>query len=70
MILLTASRLDAYDGFQFRIEGAGETPAVSADADAVAEILLDLGVANPNRLVRHVREWGALEIFDHISPRH
>jgi hypothetical protein len=70
MILLTASRLDVYDGFQFRIEGAGETPAITADADAAAEMLLDLGVADPRRLVRHVREWGAVEIFDHIPQRH
>lgn len=64
MILLSADRLDVYDTFQFRIEASGTAPAITADPDAAAEMLLGLGVSNPSRLVRHVRHWGPLEIFE------
>ena len=70
MILLSASRLNVYDGFRFTIEPSDGSPAVTADPDAAAEILFDLGVANPSRLVTHVRNWGAVEILEHIPRRH
>lgn len=69
MILLVANRLNAYDGFQFRIE-TGSDAAVTADPDAAAEMLLDLGVSDPLRLVRHVRQWGSVEIFEHTALCH
>ena len=68
MILLTANRLDVYDGFQFRIEAAGRSPAITGDPDTAAEVLSDLGVHHPFRLVSHVRVWGSVEIVEH-SPR-
>lgn len=69
MILLVANRLNAYDGFQFRIE-SGSDAAVTADPDTAAQMLLDLGVSDPSRLVSHVRQWGAVEIFEHTALRH
>lgn len=70
MILLSADRLDVYDAFQFRIEAAGNTPAVTGDPRTAAKMLRDLGISDASRLVRHVRQWGSLEIFEDSPPRH
>jgi hypothetical protein len=70
MIVLSANRLDVYDTFQFRIEAAGNAPAVTGDPHAAAEILHDLGVSDPLRLVRHVRQWGWVEIIEGSPQSH
>ena len=68
MIVLSADRLDVYDTFQFRIEASGFAPAVTGDPHAAAEMLYDLGVSDPLRLVSHVCHWGRVEIVEN-SPQ-
>jgi hypothetical protein len=64
MILLTATRIDVYGHFEFRIEGEEiKPPIVTREALKAAKILHGLGVQNPLQLVEHVREWGSVEIF-------
>ena len=70
MIVLSADRLDVYDTFQFRIEASGFAPAVTGDPHAAAEMLQDLGVSDPLRLVRHVRHWGWVEIVESSPQNH
>ena len=62
--MLTATRVDAYGHFSFKIEGEGvEQAIVTTDAIKAAKILFKLGVENPLQLVEHAREWGSLEIL-------
>ncbi len=68
MILLTAIRLDAYDRFQFKIEGTIIPLAVTNDALQAAEMLLTLGVSDPERLVAHACTWGQVEIYKRKEP--
>jgi hypothetical protein len=64
MIRLTAIRLDAYDRFQFRVEAPDCVPVVTSDPLKAAEVLTQLGIENPMRLVHHVQAWGDLEIVE------
>jgi hypothetical protein len=64
MILLQAIRLDAYDRFQFRIEAASIVPVVTSDPAQAADVLRQLGVANPDSLLAHVQRWGQMDIPD------
>jgi hypothetical protein len=64
MIMLTAIRLDAYDRFQYRIEAPELVPVVMSNAEAVASLLLQLGVKNPQPLIEHARTWGTVEIAE------
>ena len=63
MILLQAIRLDAYERFQFRIEAATIVPVVTSDPAQAADLLRQLGVANPDPLIAHVQRWGQVEIL-------
>lgn len=62
MILITANRLDAYEGFQFRIEGTDMGPEITNSAIEAIEILISLAVSEPEPLVAHARKWGSVEI--------
>lgn len=64
MILLSATRIDVYGHFEFRIEGDAVGSAfVTGEALKAAKKLATLGVENPLQLVEHAREWGSVEIF-------
>jgi hypothetical protein len=64
MIRLIATRLDAYDRFQFRIEAPDCVPVVTSDPLKAAEVLSQHGIKSPMRLVHHVQTWGDLEIVE------
>ncbi|MBA3519875.1 MAG: hypothetical protein H0T75_20055 [Rhizobiales bacterium] len=68
MILLTATRIDIYGHFEFRIEGAGlEAGIMTSEALDAAKVLASLGVENPLQLVAHAREWGSVEISEPVE---
>ncbi len=62
MIVLTATRTDAYGHFRFVIQAAGAEPIETGDALKAAKILYNMGVESPFRLVEHARDWGFVEI--------
>ena len=68
MILLTATRVDAYGHCKFEIAAEGEDVIVTSDALKAAKILARMGVATPLRLVEHAREWGSIEIQSRSEP--
>jgi len=64
MIVLTATRIDVYGHFEFKIEGDGiDAAIITRDSIKAAKILFNLGVADPLQRVEHAREWGSVEIF-------
>ncbi len=64
MILVTATRIDVRERFQFKIEPADEERVfVTSDPVKAARILHDLGVEDPLPLVEHAAEWGSIEIL-------
>ena len=62
MILLTATRIDAYGAFIFKVEIAGMVRLVTGDPGLVAATLAEMGISRAEALVRHAQEWGAVEI--------
>lgn len=65
MIRLTATRIDIYGHFEFRIEGGRvEHEIVTREALTAAKFLAKHGVERPLQLVEHAREWGSVEISE------
>ncbi len=62
MIRIEARRLDAKNRFLFQIHASGSALVTVEDPVEAFEILLRLGVGNPQRVIEHVRQWGVIEV--------
>jgi hypothetical protein len=67
MILLQATRVDIHGRFEYRIDTPDGARIMASNAEAAAGELRQLGVADPERLVAHVENWGTIEIRTKVS---
>ena len=68
MIELSALRLD--DGeFRYAIDADGGRLVVTTTTTVAFDVLRELGVEMPNRLVLHAQQWGSVRIAERRSRR-